>query len=185
VATPHDLDGLHAAVWQELTRAVTDHDHAWRLGVLATVDDGRPDARTVVLREVEPDTRLLRLYTDARSAKVRQLLTQPRGCLVLWSPRLNWQVRLDLELAVDRDGLAVSSRWARLSLTSSARDYLSTLAPGADLDPHATPPAPPLDRRNHFAVLHGRLLGIDWLEIGVPHRRAAWSADGRGRWLQP
>ncbi|UUX96761.1 pyridoxamine 5'-phosphate oxidase family protein [Aquabacterium sp. J223] len=184
MAAPHDLDALHAAVWQELARAVTDRDHAWRLGVLATVDDGRPDARTVVLREVEPAARLLRLYTDARSAKVRQLLLQPRGCLVLWSPGLSWQVRLDLELAVDRDGLAVSSRWARLALTSSARDYLSPLAPGADLEPTATP-APPLDRRNHFAVLHGRVLGIDWLEIGVPHRRAAWSRDGAGRWLQP
>jgi pyridoxamine 5'-phosphate oxidase len=104
------LAEIEAAVWRELARAPHDRHHEWRTPVLCTTDDGLPDARVVVLREAEANTRTLRVYTDARSAKVHQLLAQPQAVLVVWSKRLSWQLRIAATVTVAIDGLAVSSR---------------------------------------------------------------------------
>jgi pyridoxamine 5'-phosphate oxidase len=186
---PELLNEIAAAVWRELAAAAQDPGHGWRLGVLATHDDhAGPDARTVVLREVDAGAHRLAIYTDARSAKRQQLALDPRAVLVCWSEALGWQLRLRLACELRSEGLEVSSRWARLRQRPSARDYLAPLAPGSML---AAAPAPPAqaasvsEERTHFALIEARVLSIDWLELHPDgHRRARFDADG-ARWLQP
>jgi hypothetical protein len=185
------LAEIDTALWRELARAALDRHHEWRTLVLATValgaDGPQPDARTVVLREVEPEQRRLAFYTDARAAKTVQLRAQPRAMAVLWSRRLGWQLRLQLQTELVEDGLAVSSRWARLKLTRAAQDYLSPLAPGSEQPGAELVPAlpEPADTRAHFALLCATVLGIDWLELHPEgHRRARFDAGG-ARWLVP
>jgi hypothetical protein len=186
-AIPADgLQAIEAALWQELLRASQDREHEWRVGVLATADGDLPDARSVVLREVDVARRNLLIFTDARSPKVRQIEQQAAGVLVLWSKALSWQLRLKLRLSVCVDGLAVSSRWASLKLTPSAQDYLSPLPPGSTLDPQQAMPSPPRQSRGHFAVLAAEVVGIDWLELGCSgQRRAVFDRAGQGRWVAP
>jgi len=177
------LPDIEAAVWRELARAPLDKHHAWRLATLATVDGTAADARSVVLRECDTDAHALRFFTDARSAKMRQLAAAPEGTLVLWSPRLSWQVRLRVTMQVQTDGLAVASRWARLRQSPAAQDYLSPMAPGTPLEAGLPPRAAP--ERNHFAMVTASVAWIDWLELHAQgHRRALFDADG-GRWLAP
>jgi pyridoxamine 5'-phosphate oxidase len=187
------LAEIDTALWRELARAALDRHHEWRTLVLATVaDEGhgpRPDARTVVLREVLAEERRLAVYTDARAGKTAQLRAHPQAMAVLWSRRLGWQLRLLLDTELLEDGLAVSSRWARLKLTRAAEDYLAPLAPGAPLPANgALAPAPaaePADTRTHFALLWATVRSIDWLELHPEgHRRARFDADG-ARWLVP
>lgn len=191
------LPEVEAACWRALAAAPQQHGHAWRLMTLATVaraEDGEawPDARTVVLREVQAEQRQLVFYTDARSAKAGQLQQQPQGVLVLWSRELGWQLRLQVLLTLQTSGLAVSSRWAQVKLTPSAMDYLAPWPPGAPLQadategaPPATHPAPPRDSRHHFAVVTAQVQAMDWLELHPEgHRRAAFDAKG-ARWLAP
>ncbi len=189
MAPNHDLDALLDRCWRELARATADKQHGWRLGALATRDGDGVDARTVVLREVHAEAREILLYTDARSGKARQLAQWPQGTLLLWSPALSWQLRLRVDLALQVDGLAVASRWARLKLTPAAQDYLSPLPPGTPMDgpPGGAASAPVPDRaeRAHFAVLSARVRSIDWLELAAgAHRRARFDAQG-ARWLAP
>jgi hypothetical protein len=179
------LAEIEAALWRELTRAPRDKHHDWRTPVLATVDGSSADARTVVLREVDAPTKTLRLFTDARSPKVAQLLAHPQGTLLAWSARLSWQLRLRVTLHVETDGLALASRWARLKLSPAAQDYLSPLAPGSALDGQAAMPAPVVHDRGHFALISAEVRAIDWLELHAEgHRRALFDADG-ARWLAP
>jgi hypothetical protein len=189
---PHRLATLpeiEAGCWRELARATLDRHHEWRTPVLATVDAGLPDARTVVLREVHADQHQLVIYSDSRAAKRRQLQAQPQALLVLWSKRLNWQLRLRVQVDVHTRGLAASSRWATLRASPAARDYLAPLAPGAVLPEHgeADPPegGSATERREHFAVLLATVQAMDWLELHRQgHRRAAFDAQG-ARWLVP
>lgn len=178
------LTEIEAAAWFELARAAGDTSHPWRTPVLATVEPGglpSADARTVVLREVDATTHTLVFFTDSRSRKVAQLRAQPHGTLLFWSPAIGWQLRCAVVLQAQDEGLAVSSRWARIRLSPSAQDYLSPLPPGAPLE--ATPAA--LAQRENFAVVTAAVQSIDWLELHpAGHRRASFSADG-GRWLQP
>jgi pyridoxamine 5'-phosphate oxidase len=177
------LADIQAAVWQELVHAAHDKQHAWRLPVLATSDGGVPDARTVVLRDVLPEEQELLLYTDARSAKARQLQAQPVGVLVMWSGALSWQLRLRVNLALETSGLRVSSRWARLGMSAAANDYLAPLPPGTAIH---DPLLPARDSRNHFALISARVVALDWLELSPGgHRRALFDEAQGARWVTP
>jgi pyridoxamine 5'-phosphate oxidase len=161
-------------------RAPDRHQHEWRVAVLATVDNGQADARSVVLREVDASERRLVFYTDARSPKVRQIEASPHGTLMFWSRERGWQLRMQVRLAVETSGLAVSSRWARLKTTAGARDYQSAAAPGSVLDA----PLADLDDRTHFAMIEAMADSVDWLEIDpAGHRRALFRDDG-ATWIQ-
>jgi pyridoxamine 5'-phosphate oxidase len=175
------LEAIEAAVWAELAAAPRDRQHGWRLGVLATIDGDRADARSIVLRDVDAAARSVIFYTDARSPKVRQFEAHPQGTLVLWSQALGWQLRLRVDLQLEASGLAVSSRWARLRMTPAAHDYLSPLAPGSTVD------RPVVERgtREHFAVVTATVTAIDWLELHAEGQRRALFDDKGRRWLAP
>jgi pyridoxamine 5'-phosphate oxidase len=187
------LPEIESALWRELQRAAHDKHHEWRTPVLATIggggDDTLPDARTVVLREVQPEQKQLVIYSDDRAAKRRQLQAQPGAVLVLWSRRLSWQLRLRVQVEVHTEGLAATSRWALLRASPAARDYLAPLAPGAELPTpggaDVVPGEGATEQREHFAVLVATVQAVDWLELHRQgHRRAAFDARG-ARWLVP
>jgi hypothetical protein len=192
---PQHLEEIEQVIWSELERCVAPRlrglgpdeesgqaaPHEWRVAVLATVDDGLPDARNIVLREIDAPERRLVFYTDARSPKVAQIEATPQGTLMFWSRTLGWQLRMQVRLAVQTSGLAVSSRWARLQTTAGARDYLSAQAPGSPLDA----PLADLGTRSHFAMIEAMAETVDWLELHPDgHRRALFGAGGP-KWLQP
>ena len=173
---------IHQASWQELAQAARLREHPFRLMALATVDAEAADLRTVVLREVEADQHRLIFFTDARSPKVAQLRAHPAGTLLVWSQPLGWQLRLRVTLSVQADGLAVSSRWARLKMSPAAQDYLSPLPPGAPVEPYQ----PERATRAQFAVVTAQVIAMDWLELHADgHRRAKFDAAGQGLWVTP
>ena len=189
-----ELDEIETSIWSELERSVAarpraepdepvadEPPHEWRVAVLATVEDGQADARSLVLREVDAAERRLVFYTDARSPKVRQIEQSPQGTLIFYSRELGWQLRMQVRLAVETDGLAVSSRWAKLQTSAGARDYQSVTTPGRPLDA----PLSELGVRGHFAMIEAMAETVDWLELHPEgHRRAVLGPHG-GRWVQP
>ena len=189
-----ELDEIEASIWNELEHCVavrprsgsgetdaSEPPHEWRVAVLATIDDGQADARSLVLREVDPAERRLVFYTDARSPKVRQIEQSPQGTLIFYSRELGWQLRMQVRLNVQTTGLAVSSRWAKLQTTAGARDYQSVAAPGRPLDA----PLSELGERGNFAMIEAMAETVDWLELHPEgHRRAVLGASG-ARWIQP
>jgi pyridoxamine 5'-phosphate oxidase len=178
------LEAIAAEVWVQLSAALHHRAHAWRTPVLATTDGHAAEARTVILREVEPLTQTLRFFSDGRSPKVAQMLSHPAGSLVMWSPVLAWQLRCRVHLVLEDDGLAVSSRWARVKLSPTAQDYLSPQAPGMPLQASAAPSHDAV-ARTHFVVINARVQAIDWLELHPDgHRRAVFEGT-TARWVQP
>jgi hypothetical protein len=174
------LAAIEAAVWRELSAAPRNLQHAWRTQVLATVNGEHADARTVVLRHVDTGQRELTFFTDARAPKVSQLEARPAGTLVAWSSALGWQLRLRTQLRIQRDGLAVSSHWARLKLSPAAHDYLSAVPPGSVLDSALGARG----ERAHFALIVAKVQAIDWVELSEDGHRRAHFADGVATWLQ-
>lgn len=166
---------------QELQRATTDRHHEWRTPVLATVGvDHLPQARTVVLRQVNTPVSEMQIFTHSRSPKVVELAASPHATLVFWSTRLSWQVRVRTRATVQHSGPEVDAAWARVSQSAAAGDYLSAHAPGAALTPatretttgkHASP-------AHHLAIITLQVLDMDWLELARSgHRRAVFSAE--------
>ena len=180
---------IRLACWQTLERASHEMEHEWRHLVLATTaGEGAAthgDARLVVLREVDAAAQTLTFFTDSRSPKVAQLRRQPLATMLAWSALLGWQLRLRCVLDIQTDGLAVSSRWARLKMMPGAYDYLSPLAPGVALDSPWSPLAPVRAERASFAVVTAKVEVIDWLELHADgHRRAVFNDLGES-WVNP
>jgi pyridoxamine 5'-phosphate oxidase len=187
-----ELDEIETSIWSELESCVAarprsepdapdaGQPHEWRVAVLATVDDGQADARSLVLREVDAAERRLVFYTDARSPKVRQIEQSPQGTLIFYSRELGWQLRMQVRLHVETTGLAVSSRWAKLQTSNGARDYQAVAAPGRPLDA----PLSELGVRDHFAMIEAMAETVDWLELHPDgHRRAVLGSRG-SHWVQ-
>ncbi|MEI7969117.1 MAG: pyridoxamine 5'-phosphate oxidase family protein [Betaproteobacteria bacterium] len=177
---------LRDMLWAELHRASRDRHHEWRTPVLATVGiDGLPQARTVVLREVDSAGGSLRVYTDRRSPKVVELGQTPAATLVFWSTRRNWQLRVRCLGTVDTSGPVAEATWARVKDAPSARDYLHPAAPGQALAAAPEPGASSADHHHHLAVITLEVLEMDWLELArTGHRRARVTAAGVS-WLVP
>jgi pyridoxamine 5'-phosphate oxidase len=172
-------------IWRELARASQDRHHAWRTPVLATVgSDGSANARVVVLREVDVAQQTLRVYTDSRSPKVREILNEPHALFVFWSDRLNWQLRARVALSVETAGPEVHARWERIRQSASASDYLGTLAPGDHLE-EADGGSTSGDAGHHFALLNAQVIEIDWLELSRDGHRRANLRAGNWQWLAP
>lgn len=184
-----------ARIWQELRSACSQRDHDWRSATLATVGlDGGPQARTVILREADEAAGQLVFFTDRRSPKVAELGREPRACLVFWSRRLRWQLRVRAQVSLEFDGNAVEATWLRLRDSAAAGDYLAPAAPGTRLavtgDAERANPAEPFNSALHaIPADHAKLANhqlciaravidtIDWLELDAAgHRRAIFAA---------
>lgn len=172
-------------IWQELVRATQDRHHSWRTPVLATVgSDAAVQARTVVLRKVNEQEQTLEIYTDSRSLKVTQLQDQSQAILVFWSTRLNWQLRVRVQVTVLTTGPYVEALWKNVQHTASSADYLTLSAPGTALDNTEAQSEHHRDK-NFFCVLRMHIVEIDWLELSRQGHRRARLTQSEWEWLVP
>ncbi|MFZ9894702.1 MAG: pyridoxamine 5'-phosphate oxidase family protein [Burkholderiaceae bacterium] len=183
-------DHLPARVWQELTRAPHDRHHDWRTPILATqgIDQIGPQARTVVLRYADASLWTLRVYTDARSAKCSEVLSQPLAQLTFWSKLLNWQLRVSALATVDFEGEEVNAAWERVRQSRAAADYLSVSPPGSPQSSgeFATENSGDSPHGHHLAILNFKVCSMDWLGLSKDgHRRARITPAGLLQWLVP
>lgn len=179
---PNDI---RQRVWRELEKACHDRHHDWRTPVMATTSiDDSINARTVVLRKVDQLNQSFMIFTDQRSLKVREILKQPKAMFVFWSARLNWQLRVDVEVSMMTDLTMLNALWQTVKDGPSAMDYLRAEAPGAALTNTMTVQEAVIET-NQFAVLTAVVKQIDWLELSREgHRRANISSD-TWKWLVP
>jgi pyridoxine/pyridoxamine 5'-phosphate oxidase len=173
---------LQRHIWMQLQRAAFDKFHEWHTPALATVDShGAPQVRTVVLRQVDVTAQQLVFFTDKRSAKLAQVQAQPLGCLLFWSTRLKWQLRVQVKISALIDGPRVDAAWVALAQSPAAADYLSTTAPGSPL--HSSDAA--AGTAPQLAVLVAEVLEIDWLELAKAGHRRARITQQAFDWLAP
>lgn len=179
-----DLSLLHAEVWTRLTRGVHDRHAPARHPTLATVTpEGRPDARTVVLRAADKAAGVLQVHTDVHSAKVRDVRATPFAAVHVWDASAHLQVRLETDVTI-LTGLDVASIWAGVP-AGSRLSYGSIPAPGQPI-PQALDYIKTMDG-GAFVVLKLQILAIDALHLGQNHRRARFDRESgwSGEWLAP
>ena len=179
-----DLADLYAQVWTRLVRGVRDRRAPTRHPTLATVKpDGKPQARTVVLRAADKNAGSMDIHTDMHSAKVAELRNTPYAALHVWDEAARLQMRLKTIVTI-LTGADVAAIWASVS-DKSRLSYGSLPAPG---EPIAQALAyTKLPDPASFAVLRLTVQTIDVLHLGPNHRSARFDrdADWAGMWLCP
>ena len=176
-----------------LVRGATDRKTAFHTPVLASLRrDGRPAARTVVLRDVDPELRTLRVHTDRRSMKYEEIAADPRISMHFYDPADKVQICIEGRGVLHAaDGLA-DLAWSRTQPMSRIC-YRVSPGPGTPIgDPSDAVSVGPGDHeagRENFAAISVAIDTIEWLYLAAQgHRRARFRWDGAGAaatWLVP
>lgn len=192
------LDALLDLAWQSLVRGANDARHGFHLPVVATVDtDGRPQARTVVLRAADRQGRRLVFHTDARAPKLDELAAGTAWVFYDAKRRLQVRVTGPARLA---DAATTDARWKATS-RPSRKAYLVEPAPGTpvptytsghpgDLDGPVVPTAAQSEAgRAAFAVVTTQVTTLEVLRtLREGHQRARFQWEGGhgvSSWLVP
>ncbi len=113
---PVNLDTILAMTWMQFVKGAERSAEPFHLGVLATSGVQGPSLRTVVLRAVYPEQRVLLCHTDSRSEKLMEIRNDERVAWLFYDPDKKLQVRLRGKAAVRADDSLASP-------SGSARDY--------------------------------------------------------------
>ncbi|MCB8887610.1 pyridoxamine 5'-phosphate oxidase family protein [Vreelandella malpeensis] len=170
--------------WQCLADGAHTRDAAARYPTLATISDaGRPQARTVVLREANRARGQLAVYSDVHAGKVRELRAHPRASLHVWDAAQRLQLRIAATATVTT-GDDVQARWQPLPDHGRAA-YGHQPTSGTSI-PDALAYTTTASREA-FAVLAFRIESLEALHLGEHHRRALFERgdDWAGQWVVP
>ena len=111
-------DALDSA-WRLLGRGAADRRSPLHTPVVASICDGAPDARVMVLRAADRASASLRFHTDARSPKCTALDGRPVAVLG-YHPGEAVQLRLTGRARVLRDGAEVDRIWIAVDAVRAA-----------------------------------------------------------------
>ena len=157
--------------------------HDFRFVYLATVADGKPHQRTVVLRDVVNEHQLI-IYTDARSHKVKELKENPNASIVMYNHKKLMQITLNGQMEMISEGDYYEDRWSRVQ-GRSQRDFITKKAPGTSIK---NPDEVEYGDEHHFMILKLVPDTIEYLQLKRPnHIRALFKAedDWAGEFLNP
>jgi pyridoxamine 5'-phosphate oxidase len=188
---PDDLDAVLAYAWRLLREGAQERSAPLRTLQLATVAaDGRPRVRTVILRQADAESARLRFFADARSAKVQDMLREPRVCLHGYAAERQIQLSLDGVATLHHgDDPVAAAAWSRLS-AGGRRRYQQTAAPGTPAkDPAAAARQAANAGNESFVVVDVHVTQLEWLSLASSiHRRARFQRqdrDWQGVWVAP
>ncbi len=197
--SPANLDEILARIWMQLTKGAQRNDEPFHLGVLATNGPEGPSLRTIVLRAVFPEQRMLICHTDIRSSKLNEINLDNRIAWLFYDVKGKIQLRLSGEASIHTDDGLAKCRWQGTQL-SARRCYLAAHGPGTPIATASTGLPSSLEGRSptveesergweQFAVIACHVQKMDWLCLNARgHRRANFHWDGhkwRAIWVAP
>ncbi|MDW8466042.1 MAG: pyridoxamine 5'-phosphate oxidase family protein [Chloroherpetonaceae bacterium] len=183
------LETILSEVWWLLEQGVRDRRSPLHTGIFATIRDGFPEMRTVVLRSVNATARKLFCHTDIRSAKVEDLRHHANCAWLFYHPERKIQLRFLGTATVHHQTPLAEARWKDTQLMSR-QCYATTLPPGtlveaptSGLPEYLTHRSPTLEESEigaaHFAVIETTVHFLDWLLLDAKgHRRAKFFWHG-------
>jgi 3-hydroxyisobutyrate dehydrogenase len=167
--------------------------------VLATRSEMGVDLRTVVLRKVNEEERLIYFHTDIRASKVEQLGFTDDTAILFYDPNRRIQIRIKAKAAFHTDDAIADSIWTETRL-SARKYYLSQKPPGAVLNNcydslpqhlHGFDPEKEESEngRANFLVVSLKISQMDWLFLcSQGHKRAMIDyveGDYKASWINP
>lgn len=193
------LDDILDNIWLMLGHGAAHSDDPFHWPALGTKTKEGCSLRTVILRKVSVPERILVCYTDARSAKVQEIVNCSQTSWLFYHPKKRVQVRISGHATLHARDPYADRQWADISITSRL-NYCASQSPGTPIHrPSSGLPDFLLKKiptlletetgRNHFMAISAHILSIDWLILKVTGNRRArfeWVADRlRATWLVP
>ncbi|MBT8365152.1 MAG: pyridoxamine 5'-phosphate oxidase family protein [Deltaproteobacteria bacterium] len=193
------LDVILDKIWLMLEQGATHSEDPFHWPILGTTAKEGCSLRTVILRQVNASDRILVCHTDARSAKVQEIINYSPTSWLFFHPQKKIQVRISGHATLHAHDPYADRQWADTSITSRL-NYCTSQPPGTPIDkPSSGLPDFLLDKiptlletemgRKHFMAIAVHIYSIDWLILKVTGNQRArfeWDEDRlRATWLVP
>jgi hypothetical protein len=194
-----ELQNIYDEIWEMLVDGADKSKHDFHLPMVSTVNENSPDVRTVVLRRVIQNERLLIHHTDLRSEKIKHIKKNKKVCWLFYSKELKTQLRVYGDAKIHTDDKLADEQWES-SQVLSRRCYLTEPAPGTECETvhngipdnyRVTLPTPDETEigRKNFAVISCKVKSIDWLHLkSTGHSRAKFEIENdqiKSSWIVP
>lgn len=125
------LEGLFQECNNQWAQVKDSKKHAFRFFTLATIaSDGRPNVRTVVLRNFNPKDISFTIYTDSRSQKLQELEQDKRAQLLFYDPKRMLQIVVSVVLLENINENKIYDDIPE----HSKKDYSSIIIPGSKIN---------------------------------------------------
>ncbi len=131
ITSSFTLEQVESYVKKELKRGANDDKHPYHTLVLSTCKMEAVKARYVVLRNFDPHSWAIAIYTDKRSSKVAELRGDPNAHLLFWNPKRKLQIGIQAKAEV-WDEEKSNEVWTNYQ--GRPDDFIHQLAPGLQID---------------------------------------------------
>jgi len=111
---------------KELFNGVNKKGHPFRYFTLATLNNGRPKQRTVVLRKISKDLKFT-FYTDCRSPKIEQIKSNENVNLLFYHPKKLIQITIEGKAKQITNNEVTNTYWHALKTELKLCRILNTI----------------------------------------------------------
>ena len=157
-------------IWEELTASLEVGGHPFHIFSISTIANNKPDARNVVLRNIDRSNRSITFHTDARSNKISQIESDNNVCALFYDQSKKIQIRAYGTISLETDELLIKNKWSK-SKKMSKLCYLNKFAPGEKLNNSKDYLYDDDDLKDieigikNFSVINIKINKIDWLNL--------------------
>ena len=176
-----------------LEDAIENRRNLFHTPVLSTFSDSKINSRVIVLRGFDPEKRTLRIHTDSRSRKIKDVSENSDATLLGYDPGLKIQLKLHGSIDTHYQDNIADLAW-RDSQEMSKVCYSISESPGKEID---DPGKYDVDSENinlnegykNFAVINFHFNSLEFLYLrSSGHRRSihVWETEElRSNWRVP
>ena len=157
-------------IWDELAASLEVGGHPFHIFSISTISNNKPDARNVVLRNVNRNDQSVTFHTDTRSNKISQIKNDSNVCALFYDSAKKIQIRAYGIISIETDELLIKDRWSQ-SKKMSKLCYLHKSSPGEKIDNAKDYLYDEDDLQNievgikNFSVINIKFNKIDWLNL--------------------
>lgn len=176
------MKSLLSDIFKALEKGSKTPKHPFKYVCLSSVFNNTPQQRMVVFRSIKGNE--INIYTDSRTKKVNDFLTNPKASLLFYDYQKMMQIQLTGKVEVDKT--PSNKLWNTLS-EKAQKDYTTLFAPGSYINDPSI-----IDYNKdaiHFCILKFTFTKIDYLHIQKPHHTRAQfnlvNTDWEGNYLVP
>ena len=181
------------ASFKVLENAVENRRSLFHTPVLSTFSDSKINSRVIVLRAFDPEKRILRIHSDSRSRKIKDVSENSDATLLGYDPGLKIQLKLHGSIDTHYQDNIADLAW-RDSQEMSKVCYSISESPGKEID---DPRKYDVDSENinlnegykNFAVINFHFNSLEFLYLrSSGHRRSihVWETEElRSNWMVP
>ena len=187
----YNLDEILQDCWHRLINGTNSSKHPFHSPSIASINEGAPEIRTVILRKVIPADNILIFHTDYRSPKIIQLKNNNILSWLFYDAKSRLQLRVKTTATIHYKDAISFKRWNDSRL-ESRKCYLAEPAPSTRAESSTDGLPPNLEDKDltdenvlygydHFAVIENKVIEIDWLVLNHDgHRRAKFLFSDQG-----